>query len=298
MNVKINNVNLHYRQYKALDNVTFELNDNKIYGLLGRNGAGKTSLLSILASLREPTTGSVTINGEIPFENANMMQQVAFLYNKDYKDESDNVNRILQYVQQYRPHFDIDYANDLIDAFNLDRKKPIKKFSKGMQSALNVTIGLASRAPITIFDEVYLGMDAPSREFFYKELLKEQEKHPRMIILSTHLVSEMDYLFDKVIILKKGKLLLQEETDSLLSKGVTITGNAQLIDEIIPSEKEIVNEQRLGDTKSIVLYGELHEHEREKLLKNGLEIGSISLHDLFIHLTKEENEHETNARFS
>ena len=298
MNVKINNVNLHYRQYKALNNVTFELSENKIYGLLGRNGAGKTSLLSILASFREPTSGSVTINGETPFENANMMQQVAFLYNKDYKDESDNVNRILQYVQQYRPHFDIDYANDLIDAFNLDRKKPIKKFSKGMQSALNVTIGLASRAPITIFDEVYLGMDAPSREFFYKELLKEQEKHPRMIILSTHLVSEMDYLFDEVIILKKGKLLLQEETDSLLSKGVTITGNAQLIDEIIPSEKEIVNEQRLGDTKSIVLYGELHEHEREKLLKNGLEIGSISLHDLFIHLTKEENEHETNARFS
>lgn len=297
MNVKIENVSLHYGQHVALEDLTFELNSDKIYGLLGRNGAGKTSLLSMLASFREPTSGSITINGEAPFENAKIMQQVAFLYNKDYKDESDNVKAMLQYIERYRPDFDMDYAEYLIKQFKLDKKKPIKKFSKGMQSALNVSIGLATRAPLTIFDEVYLGMDAPSRDIFYKELLEDQDKHPRVIILSTHLVSEMDYLFDEVIFIKKGKLLLQEETTTLLSKGVTITGHAEIVDDFVRS-KEIINEQRLGDTKSVIVYGELHDHEREAALDKGLEISSIPLHDLFVHLTKEEDEGETDHEFS
>src|SRR5690625_2810826 len=99
MNVKASQLDLHFGKQKALQNVTFELNEKKIYGLLGRNGAGKTSLLSIMASFREPTAGSVTINGELPFENAKIMQQVAFLYDKDYQDESDNVIGMLQGLQ-------------------------------------------------------------------------------------------------------------------------------------------------------------------------------------------------------
>ncbi|WP_453991419.1 ATP-binding cassette domain-containing protein [Bacillus nitroreducens] len=285
MNVKAEKLQVKYGNHSALKDVSFELNGNKIYGLLGRNGAGKTSLLSILASFREPTSGTITINGETPFENPNIMQQVAFLYNKDYKDESDNVIDMLKDVQRYRPNFDMDYATQLVERFNLDKKKPIKQFSKGMQSSLNVVIGLASRAPLTILDEVYLGMDAPSREIFYKELLAEQEKHPRMIILSTHLVSEMDYLFDEVILINEGSILLQEEVDSLLSKGATITGDVELVNEFVRSMKQI-NVRQLGNTKSVTIYGELSERERETAFDKGLEIAPVSLHDLFVHLTQ------------
>jgi len=297
MNVKVKNLSLSYGNHAALKDITFELGSEKIYGLLGRNGAGKTSLLSIIASFREPSAGSITINGEVPFENAKIMQQVAFMYNKDYKDESDNVKAMLQDIQRYRPNFDMEYAEDLIEQFKLDKKKPIKQFSKGMQSALNVTIGLASRTPVTIFDEVYLGMDAPSRDIFYKELLKDQQNHPRIIILSTHLVSEMDYLFDEVILLNKGKVLLQEEYDSLITKGATITGNADIVDDFVQSKKQI-NVQQLGNTKSVMVYGELNHHDRKTASNKGLEVAPISLHDLFIHLTKEEDEYETNRHFS
>lgn len=297
MNVEIKNLSLRYGNHEALKDITCELSSEKIYGLLGRNGVGKTSLLSIIASFREPSTGSITINGEVPFENAKIMQQVAFMYNKDYKDESENVKAMLQDIQRYRPNFDMDYAEYLIEQFKLDKKKSIKKFSKGMQSALNVTIGLASRTPITIFDEVYLGMDAPSRDIFYKELLKDQQNHPRIIILSTHLVSEMDYLFDEVILLNKGNILLQEEYNAFISKGATITGNAELVDDFVQSKKQI-NVQQLGDTKSVMVYGELHEHEKRAALNKGLEVASISLQDLFIHLTKEEDQYETTRNFS
>ncbi|GGB58462.1 ATP-binding cassette domain-containing protein [Virgibacillus dakarensis] len=287
MNIKVKNLSLTYRNHVALKDITLELSGEKIYGLLGRNGAGKTSLLSVLASFREASSGSITINGEEPFENAKIMQQVAFMYDKDYKDESDNVKDMLQDIQRYRPNFDMDYAEYLIEKFKLNKKKPVKQFSKGMQSALNVIIGLSTRAPVTIFDEVYLGMDAPSRDIFYKELLKDQQNHPRIMILSTHLVSEMDYLFDEVIIINKGKFLLQEEYNSLISKGATITGNRELVDNFVQA-KEQINVQQLGDTKSVMIYGELDDHERNTALAKGLEVAPVSLHDLFVHLTEEE----------
>lgn len=155
-----------------------------------------------------------------------------------------------------------------------------------MQAAVNVILGLAARAPITIFDEVYLGMDAPSREIFYEELLQEQERHPRIFILSTHLVSEMEYLFDEVIIIKNGKLLLQEEYDSLVAKGATITGNETQVDTFVMS-KEQLNEKRLGKTKSVMIYGELEEKDIQVANNLGLDVSPISLHELFVHLTKE-----------
>src|SRR5699024_9678054 len=132
-----------------------------------------------------------------------------------------------------------------INLFNLPIDRAIKKLSKGMQSALNVTIGLATRCPITIFDEVYLGMDVLSRDLFYKELLKEQEANPRMIILSTHLVSEMDYLFDEVAILHEGEVLLQQRTDTLLEQAIAIFGRTTTIDEFT-KEKQIIHEEQLG----------------------------------------------------
>ncbi|MFD2046593.1 ATP-binding cassette domain-containing protein [Ornithinibacillus salinisoli] len=288
MNIKVENLSLSYSNHTALEDVTCELNEKKIYGLLGRNGAGKTTLLSILASFNKPSKGSVTIDGEDPFENANIMQQVAFLYDKSYKEESSHVINLLKDVQRYRPNFDMSYAEDLIEKFKLNKKKPIKHFSKGMQSALNVIIGLASRTPVTIFDEVYLGMDAPSRDIFYKELLQDQHDHPRIMILSTHLVSEMDYLFDEVILLNKGKILLQEEFHSLMSKGATITGNTEIVDDFVQSMNQI-NFKQLGGTKSVMIYGELRDDKKQAALDKGLEVTPIPLHDLFIHLTEEEN---------
>jgi len=288
INVEVNNLSLTYGSYQALKGVSFMLNEPKIYGLLGRNGAGKTSLLSVLASFREQTSGTITIGEEAPFENADIMQQVSFIYNKDYKEESDNVKETLEYVSRYRPQFDAKYADYLVEKFKLPLKKPIKEFSNGMKSALNVTIGLASRSPITIFDEAYVGMDAPTRDIFYRELLEDQSNHPRIVILSTHLVSEMDYLFDEVIILDKGSIVLQEDFESLITKGSSITGAIEVVDEFVLPMKQL-NTQKLGNTKSVMVYGELSDHDRKVAQQKGLEVGPISLQDLFIHLTERDD---------
>ena len=166
LDIQFDRLSVIYGDLEAVRNVSFHLPAGKVYGLLGRNGAGKTSLLSVLASFREPSSGSVTIGGEQPFENAKIMREVSFIYDVDYKDETDKVKAAIESVARYRPHFDTAYALELARKFNLPLDKQLKQLSKGMQSAFNVCIGLASRSPVTILDEVYLGMDAPSREIF------------------------------------------------------------------------------------------------------------------------------------
>lgn len=287
MDISAENLTLQYRDTLALEQVSFHLKGPKIYGVLGRNGAGKTSLLSILASFRAQTAGELKIAGEEVFENPNVMQRVIFISDQDYKEETDSVKKLVQWAGRYRPFFDLDYANTLLQKFKLPLNKKVKDLSKGMQAALSVTIGLACRAPITIFDEAYVGMDAPTREIFYRELLADQEIHPRMILMSTHLVTEMDYLFEEVLILRKGVVILQEDCETMIGKGATITGSAQIVDDFVQGMK-VLNTQSLGAVKSVTVYGNFGNAKRKDAQVKGLEVGSISLQDLFIHLTEEE----------
>lgn len=288
--IEVKNVSFNYGKVNALDNLSFELEDGKIYGLIGRNGAGKTSLLSLLASYRQPTEGSIELNGEAVFENQEAMQNIQFIYDKDYSEESTSVGEWIEGMGSFRSNYDHDYANYLIEKFNLPKDKPVYDLSKGMVSALNVTVGLATRTAVTIFDEAYLGMDAPNRELFYEELLKDQERHPRILIFSTHLVSEADYLFDHVIIIHKGAILINESYEKLSEKGFSITGSTEAVEEFIDNFKDMeqLNRKSLGKTTSIMLYGQIGEAEQQQARTYGLDIGPVSLQDLFIHLTKEE----------
>jgi len=288
--IEIENLTLKYGNFEALKDINLKLPYGKIYGLLGRNGAGKTSLLSLLASFREPTAGSIRIAGEEPFENPEIMRNVAFIYHRDYKEE-ERVKRFLNVAERFRPNYDAEYAKYLLKKFKLDWNKPVNKLSKGMQSALDVTMGLASRAPITIFDEAYLGMDAPTREKFYQELLEDHRKYPRTIILSTHLVAEMEYLFEEAIILEQGKLLLQGDYESLVSQGVEVIGAAKTVDAFVAGLNKL-GEKRLGNTKAAIVFGELSPEKRREAARQGLEIGNMTLQELFIYLTKGEDDDE------
>ncbi|PIC99597.1 MULTISPECIES: ATP-binding cassette domain-containing protein [unclassified Sporosarcina] len=284
--VEATNIRVSYNEFEALQDINFTLENGKVYGLIGRNGAGKTSLLSVLAAYRKATSGEMKIDGVNIFENEKAMAQVTFVHQTDYKDNHDTITKYFDLAERFRPTFDRKYAEQLVQLFHLPTNKPLRKLSAGMQSAFNVTIGLASRTPVTIFDEAYQGMDAPTREIFYNEVLEEQARNPRIFILSTHLISEMEYLFDEVLIIHQGTLLLQEEVDTLLERGYSVTGPTSDVIEVVAG-LHVLNEEQLGGTKSMMLYGELTEEKADEINRKDLEIGNVSLHELFIHLTKE-----------
>ena len=285
--IEANDLSLNYKKFQALKNLNFKLDGGKIYGLLGRNGAGKTSLLTLVAAFRKPTSGILKIGGEEPFENPELVSKIAFHYEKNYTEEATTVKNMLKNVENYRENYDKDYALSLAEMFELPLNKPLNKLSKGKQSAFEVTMGLAGRCPITIFDESYLSMDAPTRVKFYNEVMEEQAREARTFILSTHLVSEMDYLFDQVMILHEGRLLVNDEYEALVSRGMTITGLGEKVDDLVKGLK-VLNQQRLGNTKAVAIYGENLEDLERKARLSGLDVGPISLQDLFIYITEKE----------
>lgn len=289
--IEAKNIGLKLKDNEVLKDISFSLEHGKTYGLLGRNGAGKTSLLSLLASYREPTSGMLLIAGEEPFENRKVMPHVGFVYETDYSDEDEAVKGYFDFAERYRPFFDRAYAEELAERFKVPLDKAIAYLSSGQQSAFNAILGLASRTPVTILDEVYLAMDAPTRDLFYKEVIEEQARHPRTMILSTHLVSEMEYLFDHVLLLQDGRLMVDEEYDTFVSRGASITGTSAMVDSFVaslPYEIKQLKTQQLGDTKSVMIYGELSEEKQEEAVSLGLDVGPVSLQELFIHITGEE----------
>jgi ABC-2 type transport system ATP-binding protein len=253
--------------------------------VLGRNGAGKTTLLSIMAGFERPTGGTVLIDGEPVYENPAATAKVCLVRGVgDATAASVSVHELLDYAARLRTGWDAEYADELLDKFEVSQKKQSKSLSHGKRCALGVTIGLASRAPVTIFDESYLGLDAPSRYAFYDALLADVLAHPRTVIVSTHLIEEVATLFEDVLILDGGKLLLHEDADTLRAAGSAVTGDMALVDSFTLG-LEVLSERTLGRTKSAMVYGPLDEKRRAQAREVGLDLDPIALQDLFVHLT-------------
>lgn len=295
--IEMNQVTVRYGDVEALKNISMKLPYGKLYGLLGRNGAGKTTLLSLLGSFLEPTFGTVRIGGMEVFDNEKLMPLVTFIYDSGTRDEHETVKGMLETAERYRPTFDREYANYLVSRFQLQLDQPMKQLSKGQQAAARVTIGLANRSPITILDEAYLGMDAPTREFFYKELLEDHSRNPRTVILSTHHVSEVEHLLEEVIILHRGSILLQETMDQVLECGLSVTGDAQAVDAFVDGMRVLHTEQ-LGGTKRAMVYGKISDDQLLEASRRGVEIGPVSLQHLFIHLTEGRKKDEVYKHLS
>lgn len=285
--LKLENVSLDIKKDNILEDISIEMETGRIYGLIGRNGAGKTSILSLVASFRKPTKGTLTIDGADPYENEKLMPKVDFLYEVDYSDEYDTAGKMFRMTKRYKEDFDMDYALELMEGFGAPVDKALHKMSKGQQAAVNAAIGLASDSPVTIFDEVTNGMDAPSREYFYRQVLAAKEKSPRIFILSTHIVSEMDYLFDEVIIVHHGRVALQEPLDVLLERGFRVSGPEEKVAQFTAG-KELLSTERLGPIRSDMVLGRLSEAELQEIDRLYLDISTVKLQDLFIRLTEDK----------
>jgi ABC-2 type transport system ATP-binding protein len=285
--IEVHDVTQQFGDFTALDKLSLSLAGGKIHGLLGRNGSGKSTLLSIIAAFRKPTNGHISVGGEPVFENPRMTREITLIREAgDTVEDGDKVVDALCYAEWLRPHWDPAYADELIGRFALSKQKKIGGLSRGQRSALAITLGLASRSPLTMFDESYLGLDAPSRAIFYEEILADYIRHPRTMVISTHLIEEVRSLFEEVVIIDRGKLLIQADTEQLLSHGAVVTGPAAQVD-LFTSGHSVLGQKQLGPTKSVTLYGALSDADRDRALESGLDIGPVSLQDLFIHLTKQ-----------
>ena len=291
--LEIKNLNKSYGKTQVLKDVNITIEDNKIYGLLGRNGVGKTTLLNIISSQILRHSGEVLLDNEDVFENAKAMEQICFVKDRGIAFEENKIKELFKMAKFIYKDWDDEYKNYLVKEFNLNTNKKYEKLSRGYQTIVGLIIGLASRSRITIFDEPSLGLDAAFRYKFYNLLLEDYEKNPRTIIISTHLIDEVNNLFEEIIILSEGKVMFKEETDSLMESAYFLSGKEENLLEII-NTKKIISREEFGTTVILGIFDNLSEDEIQDLKNKGIEISQIPLQKLFVYLTeqnvlKEEN---------
>lgn len=280
MQIVVNNVTKQYGKKVALNNVSFTLNGPKIYGLLGRNGAGKTTFMDLLAGQQLATSGEITINGERPFDQAQVLKNICLIKESDNFHKDMRINHIYKAASYFYPNWDQSLADKLSEEYGLKQNVRIKTLSKGMNSAVGIIVGLASKAPITIFDEPYIGLDAAARKKFYQLLLEEFTKEKRMIIFSTHLIDEVSLLFEEILILRNGELVLQEDADTLRNKAFSVTGEIKDVEQFI-ADKKVFDKKTIANMMTAYVYGDAYE-------VNGanLHIEGMPIQDLIIYLTE------------
>lgn len=283
--IEIKQLSKVYEGAKVIDDVNLSIEKNKIYGLLGRNGAGKTTLMKQITAQVFPTSGEIKVFGEEPYENQQVLGNICFIKESQKYPDNYRVQDALNVSAALFKNWDKEYAAELITEFNLPVKRKIKKLSRGMHSAVGIIIGLASRAPLTIFDEPYLGLDAVARKTFYDKLIEDYGNHPRTVILSTHLIDEVSNLLEHVIVIDNGKIIIDQDSEDLRGVAYNVSGLAAQVEGFIKG-KEVIQREAIGGLLTATIMGSGHSNDQSVAKNCGLDVSPVSLQQLIVHLTK------------
>ncbi|NLD17639.1 MAG: ABC transporter ATP-binding protein [Tissierellia bacterium] len=291
--IKLESISKSFGNKIVLDGITTTFEKGKIYGLLGRNGAGKTTLLRILSNLILNYNGTASLNGIEIRENQEMVEKIILVHNKMIPStfESESINSIYKWAAMILPNWDEDYKNKLVQEFGINLKTKYSKLSEGNKNLVSLILGLASNAEIVFFDEPSTGLDANNRYKFYEILMEDMEEKERYCIISTHIIDEVEKIFERVLILDNSHLILEEEISDLQEKALVIAGDGNILADIL-KDKNIIGEQSIGGMKIFSIYDDLTDDEKMTLKLNNAEIKSIHLQDLFVLLTDKEAQNE------
>ncbi|PPF13452.1 ABC transporter ATP-binding protein [Rathayibacter sp. AY1E9] len=281
--IEVHDLTKHYGRMRAVDGIGFALEENRIHGLLGRNGAGKTTLMSLLTGQEFASSGEIRVFGQSPVENAAVLSRTCFIKESQKYPDDFKVKHVLRSAPWFFDGWDEAFARELVEDFRLPVDRKIKKLSRGQLSAIGVIVGLASRAPLTFFDEPYLGLDAVARQLFYDRLLQDFAEHPRTVVLSTHLIDEVSSLLEHVLVIDQGRLVVDSDAEELRGAAATVIGPRQAV-ESFTAGREVIARSALGSRASATL-PRLDDAGRASAARHGLELESVPLQQLVVQLT-------------
>jgi len=283
--VQCENVTKAFGRKNAINNLSLEIKENTITGLIGRNGAGKTTLLKLIVGFLHETSGELRVFSKRPFNDLFVSANTILVDDRMVFPYILTLGDILVEAGRFYKNWDAELANRLFDYFSFDRKQLPSKLSKGMRSTFHMIIGLASRCPLTIFDEPTTGMDEAVRKDFYRALLKDYLAHPRTIILSSHHLDEIEELVEDIVFLHEGKLKLQMPMLELKEWAVGLTGKQEIIDKWAEG-KEILHTKQVG-TGGVytVVKNDFSDAEIERAKGEGITFSTVAPSDLFVYVT-------------
>lgn len=213
--VKCNNLCKNFDNKIILKDVNLSIQKGRIVGLLGKNGMGKTTLIKLINDLLTPTSGEVLINSEIP--NVNSKRVISYLPERTYLDKSMKVSQIITFFEEFYDNFNKEKAIKLLKDLDLDINAKVNKMSKGMQEKLQLILVMSREAELYILDEPLGGVDPATRDYILDTILSNF-KEGASVIISTHIISDIERILDDVIFIDKGKIILTSSADELRKK--------------------------------------------------------------------------------
>lgn len=269
------NVSKNYGKTQAISNMTINLTEPKIYCLLGRNGAGKTTFMNLIAGNIAASEGEVSVNGQ-KVTTLNMPEDVRYIEAAKTQFNM-KISALLDLAKGLDPAFDMDFAENMVEKFKLNKKKKYNSLSFGMKTMVTTIISLASNDDVIMLDEPVLGFDAIMRAQFYELLNLSFQQHPRVIIVSTHIIDEISNVAEKILIIDEGKILLYEGINSVLEKAYKITGVGSTVEEASKGLNVFAKEQ-------IGKYTVAYVFDKRIASTDEIEIQDMTLNDLFVKM--------------
>ncbi len=213
--LKCSNLNKNYGKKKVLKDINFSITDGKIIGLLGKNGTGKSTLIKLINDLLVPTSGDILILGkEIGVESKEV---ISYLPERTYLDKTMTVRQVIDYFVDFYEDFDKNKATSLLKDLDLDIDEKLIKMSKGMQEKVQLVLVMSRKAKLYILDEPLGGVDPATRDYILDTILNNFNEGSSVII-STHLIADIERILDEVIFIDKGKIILTGDADEIRSR--------------------------------------------------------------------------------
>lgn len=278
---RVEHLNLTFGDRRVLTDVSFELRQGLVYGLLGRNGAGKTSLLSALTGLYSPDSGSRIELFGAPWGSA-ALRKVQFSRTHQTYADGVKVAQVLQMASLAHEGWDQEQAEDILKGFGVSLKMPARKLSDGQASSLGIALALASGAPLTIMDEPYSGLDPVARSHFYELVLGVAAETDRTFLISTHLIDEASPLLDRVLMLREGELVLDADAFEATTVAHEIAGWQDAVSVYLARtglEGKVISGRSIGTISTAQVLGDLTEDREALAASLGVSIQPISLQD-------------------
>lgn len=273
--IELNQVTKRYGQASVLKNITLTIDEPGIYCLLGRNGAGKTTLLKSVAGYQNITSGSIRVDGKA-ITTSTLDTGVSYIENFA-RHFNLPVRKLLKIASEVNPDYDCDFASEMMERFELDGKKKFNHLSLGMKTMVSTIICLASSKDVILLDEPVLGFDAIMRVEFYDMLTESFKKHPRIIIVSTHIIEEIAKTIEKLIIIDKGSIRFFDTLQSVEAKAFSVSGLQRDV-EAATRGLNVIGQSTVGGLVTCCIFDTPPQESAS------IEVRPLSLQDFFIQM--------------
>ena len=278
--VEVKNLTKTFGGFTALKELNMTIPKGAVYGLVGPNGAGKSTLIRHIAGIYRPDSGEITIDGEAVWENPNAKAKLGYIPDDLFFFKSATIEDMRRYYRGLYPNFDDELFQRLGEKFDLPRKSPIRKFSKGMKKQAAFWLTVSCRPELLVLDEPVDGLDPVMRRQIMGLILADVAEHGTTVLVSSHNLRELEDICDHVGILDKGKMLLERSLADM--QGGTV--KVQFVGEV-PEGLTILHRTDIGKLRTIVVRATAEEAEAvfEQAALPFYEVLPLSLEEIFIY---------------